>query len=215
MIKLVLFNGPPRSGKDTSRGMVEAFSRRPFTSIRLDFKDTLLNSIDYRYILQDDRPYEDIKASTPELRKILIDFSEKVIKPNLGEDYFAKRFVETILAYKNSSTSPKLVLCADVGFDIEIDTILKQINPKDVYLIQLRRDGCSFLNDSRNYVKTTSLIENNVFHITNSSLKKLENDMLNIYEKIQKDASPKLTPSSFTKNTYKIKDTKYNFSFTG
>lgn len=167
MTKVVLFNGPPQSGKDTLRNYI----LYDYNAYDVDFKDGIFDAVNWRTLYETVYPdkalysYEEFKNET-NLRQFLIDFSEKVAKPLLGNDIFAKLFCNTI---KNHNTDRVNIfyVCADLGFNVELDTCIAEFGLDNILVIQLHRTGCSFDGDSRYYVDTayrgvkTLLVSNN------------------------------------------------------
>jgi hypothetical protein len=85
-------------------------------------------------------------------RKLQIELSERGLKTWTGDDAaFGKLAVrhidDAITPYGNN-----LFVCSDVGFGPEVDEIVAYFGSGRVLMIHLFRRGCSFANDSRDYV---------------------------------------------------------------
>lgn len=157
MIKVIGINGPPRVGKDTlASSLIAECQRPPYSELTvkvIPLKKGLFDTLNLNRILMedDDVQYEDIKERYPEARQLLINFSEKVIKPIMGNDYFAKYLVNNILLSKcEYLDTPLIVIVPDLGFDVEYDA-LKRTFGDNFTSVQLRRDGMTFVEDSRYY----------------------------------------------------------------
>lgn len=156
-MNFILFNGPPRSGKDTAAKIAfdhinqrktnilypvwEKFSfpnKRAFAGIM----GTECNQWGYVPFYEDHK--EDVIPSLGvSYRQWQIDVSEKFMKPLYGNDVFGR-----LLLNRSYPTKSFIHVVSDCGFQIECD-VLKDHN---VLLFQLYREGCSFENDSREYV---------------------------------------------------------------
>ena len=161
--KLIIFNGPPSSGKDEACKYIEKHSPRTVKHIMFKQKLTELTQMIYGVNSEwwNERYTESGKnIPRPELnglsqRNALIFVSETVIKPNLGNDYFGKATVKDIISFlKNIDTA----VVSDCGFIEEIDVIDKEpaIAKEDVLIVRCHRDGYDFSGDSRSYVDAES-----------------------------------------------------------
>lgn len=147
---ILLFNGPPGSGKDVCANYVA--EQHDF--IKLSFKEELIyETCKYYQVLFDwfMDGYEDRskKERKEELlggiskREALINVSENLIKPYQGKDYFGKCAAERIEKGKN-------YVFSDSGFVEEAKPL---INTNElVILVRLIRDNCDFSRDSRRYL---------------------------------------------------------------
>lgn len=185
-ITIICVNGPPRSGKDT----VGDFIRREaqfknkkilvmkFAQPIIDNVKRVLGISDYTFdvLMQGDkdRPMKELGYDIS-IRQLMINFSEDFIKPSLGKNWFAKN-----LAARIKKLDPKVisgVVVTDSGFQDEHDDFKEDLKDDfNVFLMQLRRDGCNFNNDSREYVYGPDMIaiENN------GTIKDLHNKIVEI-----------------------------------
>jgi len=150
--RIILFNGPPRSGKDTAASFI--YSSNPFIHwfrMSQPLKDMVaafftLNSTDAKVIEQ----HKDNKLPLlfdNTFRDLQIWFSEECAKPKFGKDVFgrlARRRVEQSLS--------SLYICSDCGFVEEAIPLLDLVGPKNILIVQIHRDGCDFTKDSRSYI---------------------------------------------------------------
>jgi len=148
---IVIFNGPPRSGKDTlSRLLVEHMDSRITApvleeSLSMPMRHAMFGLLGLTY---SDELYETLKPTiVPGLRvtgrQLMIDISESFLKPCYGQSVMARLLFDRIHEF------PGLVLVRDGGFQIEVDTLSEFIGAENVYVVRVSRDGCDFSNDSR------------------------------------------------------------------
>lgn len=146
--RLVLFNGPPRSGKDTASKILSELLGGPPVYWLADHLCTMVQRAHWldphpkAYEGVKDVPMPALEGKTP--RQARIAFAERYIKPTYGADFFAKRLHESM------PSTVKLKIIADLGFDEEM-RLLEQHHR--CVIVQLRREGCDFSNDSRKYVE--------------------------------------------------------------
>lgn len=157
---LVMLNGPPGSGKDyAAQVLMEAddltVSHHKFAAPLKQMAGALFNI--------NAKAVERLKSSIFDdfgvtLRQILIDMSEKWMKPCYGKDIFGK-----IAAYKIAEefqlvdteilSDRDLYVFSDCGFDAEVHHVLKLFGNENAILIRLHRDGCTYEGDSRSYIE--------------------------------------------------------------
>lgn len=148
--KIILLNGPPGCGKDTAADLIA----KDFGAIKLEFKDSLHREVCAHFGLNyaewirdyDDRelketPRADLGGRTP--RQAMIYVSEELLKPKFGDACFALRTLDRM-------RRDALHVVSDCGFQSEVDTMVR--SDFDVLVIKMRREGCSFAGDSRDYV---------------------------------------------------------------
>lgn len=158
----VLFNGPPRSGKDTLAEMLADHMDAqgvtlPVVQTSLSFP---LRIIAYAMCAQEgkrlDGPdYEEFKQTEfPTLgvngRQVMIDASEKFLKPTYGNDVMGRLLLNQLNA--PHGTKNKIVLVRDSGFQIEIDVLIQALGVANVRVVQVHREGTTFKGDSREWV---------------------------------------------------------------
>lgn len=170
--KVVLFNGAPNSGKDASAlimkelfgfGSIHAFKDELYKATAKHFDVDL----DKFIVMARDRVLKETKTRilnhkkgmsllqkikfffkslftmvglTP--REALIFVSEKIIKPQHGNDFFGKQLANTINLSKGD-----MFFIPDSGFVDELRPLVEA--GYDVHVIRIHRDGTSFENDSR------------------------------------------------------------------
>lgn len=166
-MKLLLLNGPPRSGKDhAARMLVETDAincpvlfDRMSAPLKLAFAGFM--GVPYDDYLNVE-PYEGAKGNPilifknhMSYREWQIWFSEECCKPKLGETIFTKLLLMRLQDYSMEYPSG-LVVIPDCGFQIEIDTLISEFPPSDIALWRIHRSGTSYDGDSRSYVTTTN-----------------------------------------------------------
>lgn len=178
-MKIVLFNGPPRSGKDTAAKFIWNKSLYPvFDRMSMPIKKAFAATIGVNInAFGEVERYEAIKEQiVPVLgvsyRQWQIDFSESFMKPLYGEAIFAELFIDRMRGHRKDS----LVLVPDCGFNVEYETLVDHYGTDNVLVIKIHRPGCTFDGDNRNYLKvdvnfTTAAECNYVGYITNIGTK--------------------------------------------
>lgn len=147
---IILFNGPPASGKDCA---ADYFKDKGYK--HLSFKYQLFKeTFKYFDVSEDwfmtDYDNRDVKERASvhlggfSRREAMIHVSENVIKPKRGLDYFGKMVAEEIDPNKD-------YVISDGGFSHELFPIINKIGAKNFVLVQLVRDGCDYSTDSRRY----------------------------------------------------------------
>lgn len=161
--KLIIFNGPPSSGKDEACKYIVKTSNRNVKHIM--FKQKLVQLTQFIFGVTNEwwepRYTEEGKnVKREELngfsqREALIFVSETVIKPTLGNDYFGKATVKDIVTFLSEVDAS---VVSDCGFIEEIDVINNEpsIDKEDVLIVRCHRDGYDFSGDSRSYVDAES-----------------------------------------------------------
>ena len=156
-VTVIIFNGPPGSGKDT---LVDALCSDPDLKVsKSSFKSPMfkvaiaLSGMTEEAFMQkyNDRdwkeaPWDELNGMSP--RAFMIKISEEWTKPTLGESRFGYLAVQSVNNAEN-----KIVLFSDGGFETEINTLKEAFGTDSVILVRLHRDGCTFDGDSRNYIE--------------------------------------------------------------
>lgn len=161
MTTSIIFNGPPLSGKDCAAG----YCVSEFGGQQLQMKDKLIELTKCVFDITDEKfdwyyQRENKERKFSELgdrsiREALICVSEEMVKPVLGKGYFGRAAANKLIDDLN--------FFSDGGF---VEELLPVVDRSDkTYIIQIKRDGHTFDNDSRDYVEHPDaelvVIENN------------------------------------------------------
>lgn len=152
-IKIILFNGPPRSGKDTASDFAMNILGNDAAKYR--FAAPLKNAVHSMFGFKDvseehfnsvkDVPNDAFYGLTP--RQAYIWLSESVVKPKFGHDFWANVAVTSIKQLRRP-----VVVVSDCGFVEEANVLIKAFGKRNVAIVHLERSGTSFANDSRSYI---------------------------------------------------------------
>lgn len=159
----IIINGPPRSGKDTISSHIcekyDAIGHRFAGPLKRMVHDAyhLYNLTEEHFDRCKDEPSEHFLGKTP--REVYIAFSELYMKPMYGMAIWGE-----MVAKKIATFGEGLHVVPDGGFDYEIEPI-REVSP--VKIIQLRRPGFDFSNDSRGYLSNPDLVVSNSLDIPN------------------------------------------------
>lgn len=156
---ILLFNGPPGSGKDTAASICELFFRRNSIKVR-GFKFAhvlkagvhtslgLTVPVDAYEGAKKDKVSDDFFGYTP--RQAYIKHSEEYMKKVYGEDVFAEILAKTLEHHAKQGL--QVALISDCGFDVEVNKISIRFKYNQCRLFRINRLGCTFKNDSRSYL---------------------------------------------------------------
>ena len=192
---VVGFNGPPRCGKDTLASLLakEIESRHQTIPVMETSLSTPLREVAYKLIGLDYQeessmlPYEEFKPTFfPQLqstgREILIDVSERFLKPCYGQDIMAKLWLSSLPEWVYDSHC--VVMIRDSGFQCEINPIIERVGPMNFLVVKVLRDGFdSFEGDSREWVQHPALEMNTVIH-NSGTLDDLRTEAARLYGRL-------------------------------
>lgn len=169
-MKVILLNGPPRAGKSTAANML---ARELPGSAIIGFSHHLKRMTHGVYLGRAgwgmDPDAFDASKSEPlamlsgkSWRQIYIHYSEQVIKPLHGKEWFGDQFLK---AARESGADT--VIVPDSGFVQEAERVVREVGAQNVRLVRLYKDGCSFLGDSRDYIslKHLGVVENEITNV--------------------------------------------------
>jgi len=172
--RVLILNGPPRSGKDTlssllfRSGMFQNLTRGSFKRPLQDIAAAVLGMSLEKFMLD----YEKIKDLPCEngfpmtVRELMIKISEDWIKPIAGKRYFGDLELKRVSAaeefksnYFGTDHNPYAVKVAgttvvytDGGFGEEVLPFIESLGPENVHIVRIHRKGHTFDMDSRTYL---------------------------------------------------------------
>ena len=148
---IVIFNGPPASGKDEAASLYkEMFGFEALSFKHQLFKETIeFFGVDKKWFMQgyNDREQKEVvehALGDHSRREAMIHVSENVMKPKKGLDYFGKLVAEEI-----EDGIPYAV--ADGGFVEELEPLIERVGRENIVIVQITRDGHDYSSDSRRY----------------------------------------------------------------
>lgn len=158
---IVAFNGPSQSGKDTladflvdhmdAQGVDAPVFRE---SLSMPLRKIAYAMAGWRGQL-DGPSYEDFKRAKFIAfggitgRQLMIDVSEKFLKPTYGVEIMAQMLIDR---HAGLALNNKVILIRDTGFQLELEPLIRWVGVKNIRVVQVHRNGCSFEGDSREWV---------------------------------------------------------------
>ena len=190
-IKYVIFNAPPRSGKDTVKKMMEDWilynvKGEVITTI-MTFSDVLKESCCSIYSIswpewvdrydsdEKDVPWDRLFGLTQ--REAMIKLAESHLKPLHGDDVMVKLFLQSVEYLFDEVEVPVIVFC-DVGFQNEYDTFINEVGSDNAVIIYIERDGCDYSFDSRSHVHAGQVISNTIKNNSDIGQLRMTSDMM-------------------------------------
>jgi len=148
---IVIFNGPPGSGKDEAA----SYFKENFGFGNLSFKYQLFRETIEHFGVnagwfmegyddreQKERPHEILNGLSR--REAMIYISEEILKPKHGKSYFGECVASEIEDGINYAI-------ADGGFVEELEPLIERVGAENIVIVQLTRAGHDYSNDSRRY----------------------------------------------------------------
>lgn len=159
---IVLLNGPPSCGKDTTADFlvangehdIPAFAGASLPYSKHEFKSKLISlACEIADITREqweemytrkgkETPNALLNGASP--RQFLIHISEYVIKPLMGDLYFGRIAARKLLDGVN--------VFSDSGFLSEALALMEGVPLENVLVVKIKRPGCTFAGDSRDYL---------------------------------------------------------------
>lgn len=187
---IVAFNGPPRSGKDTMAEMLANHMDRMGVGMLVVPESLSMPLREIAYAMSgwvgatDGPNYEQFKTTVfPAFgvtgRQLMIDVSEKFLKPTYGIEIMAQ-----LLRARNEGIGPAVLLIRDSGFQIEIDPLIQWVGADNLHVVNVLRDGTSFEGDSREWVhhsKVTAYANNGTLDDLATEAGRLYGRLVNTY----------------------------------
>lgn len=149
---VVIFNGPPGSGKDESTGFCVDMLEPAY---HMMFKEKLFELVLSIFNIPNDEFFElynnretknepTCKLNGFSPREAMIYVSETIIKPNFGKDYFG------LIAAENMDRHG-IYFYSDGGFEEELKPVYEECDGH-MLIVRLHREGCDYKEDSRGYI---------------------------------------------------------------
>lgn len=165
-MKLILFNAPPKTGKDeTTEFICSKFNN----AVHFEFKKKLFELTKLIYSVTDEQwdslytrenkelPSNLLRGKSP--REALIYVSETIIKPTMGYSYFGDAAADMV-----QNTGAYLSVFSDSGFVQELLPMMNRFGVENILIIRIHMDGVDFTGDSRKYLPD-SLVSDYGFNI--------------------------------------------------
>ncbi|CAH9014623.1 putative ATP-binding protein [Vibrio phage 277E43-1] len=208
MLKVIVFNAPPRSGKEVAaKAVMKCINTLDSNLVahHREFKDELFkvaaNALDISvedFLRDYDSKVKDVVAS-----KYLFNVDENTwwkdvpiydvngklyskrewlihVSENVVKPSFGKDAFGKM--FVNSLPKEGVVAVSDGGFPEEIKPVIDHVGAENITIVRIHREGCDFSNDSRNYL-TQGMFEDKIAFLdieNNSTLDKFEADVVHI-----------------------------------
>jgi hypothetical protein len=151
--KLIILNGPPRSGKDTAAHAIwRTVENSKIIRMSAPLKDGLRTIFD---MTDDEAAWLEENKEKPSAvlnghswREAQIMLSETHLKTTYGRDVFGRIFTR-----KLQRCASDVVINSDAGFEYEWAEPLRLVKPINALLIKIHRPGHNYEADSRNYIE--------------------------------------------------------------
>lgn len=156
MPKIIILNGPPRCGKDTAAiavtknlkeyGCVHMKISQPLKDIArgvFGLPNNQLEATKFTVIAGHPCSYVDAQIQT-------YQYLSKVY----GADWLGQALVNKI----NATEFPYIVL-SDGGRPADINPLIREYGPRNLMIIQIMREGCSFSGDIRSYISASPEVQ--------------------------------------------------------
>lgn len=154
---IILFNGPPGTGKDCAADYFKELGFKHLSFKYQLFKETIKYfKCDEEWFMRgyNNRSEKEMPSSVLggfSRREAMIHVSEEIIKPKRGLDYFGKLVADEIDVEKD-------YVISDGGFVHELLPVVEKVGTENFILVQLTRNGHDYSTDSRRYFQGVSLI---------------------------------------------------------
>lgn len=145
---IVFLNGPPGCGKDTAaNALVTAFNAFHY-KMSYPLKAAIPAFLGMKH-----EELEKVKDQPtmfgPTYRQMQIAMSEQFAKPLMGKAIFGHI---AVMNMRKHMSVDRVMVISDCGFVDEIIPIVDWVGHRNCLIVQIRRDGHDFTNDSRSYI---------------------------------------------------------------
>ncbi|EPX84023.1 hypothetical protein [Salipiger mucosus] len=172
MQQLVMFNGPPRAGKDTAgeicRSLIGDMAHADFVKFTTSIKNAAHQELGLAgdaHAFEDlkDTPLSEFRGMSP--REFYIDKSER-LRAEHGYDIVARLLVRSL-----ETVDADIVVNTDLGMDYEADHLIRHFGAENTTLVRIHRDGHTFDDDCREFVYRDDV---DSFDVSNTSFEDFE-----------------------------------------
>lgn len=227
---IVIFNGPPASGKDEAASLYkEQFGFGNLSFKYQLFKETIAHfGVDENWFMEgyEDRDIKEKKEfalGDRSRREAMIHVSEDIIKPKNGKSFFGWKVSKEIEEGVHYAV-------ADGGFVEELVPLIEKVGAENIVVVQITREGHDFSTDSRRYFNGNLIKEYIINHTTkidktfvleqklpnintyrihnNGSVRNFHNILIEIYNELNEEFKLDSTNGQITEST----DTEHNQS---
>ena len=151
---IILLNGPPRSGKDTAAEFITLMvGNSKVQHIKMSRPMKAALRLIFGFTMAEVRELEENKdqGNGPEFadlsyREMQIKLFEH-LKETYGPEVLGRIFIR-----HDRHTMKRHTVVSDAGLSVEIEPIVEAYPYKEIGLIQIRRPGCNFDDDIREYI---------------------------------------------------------------
>jgi hypothetical protein len=159
--KLILFNGPRHSGKDTA----SIYCHQKYGAHHFKFSYPMKAGIKTMFSLSDEQVdyLETIKTEPSELLfgksyvECQISLSEEWFKVKWNNKIFGMLAVNYLKGQINKNPEQNFYVCSDSGFSSEAYPVADLFGAENVLLVKIQRPGKTFDGDSRSYIELDNI----------------------------------------------------------
>ncbi len=170
MPKIVILNGPPRCGKDTAAIAVTK-SLKDCGCVHMKISQPLKDIARGVFGLSN-KQLEATKFSVLSGHPCSYVDAQIQIYQHLSK-IFGASWLGKALVHKINATEFPYIVLSDGGRPADITPLLLEYGPKNLMIIQIMREGCSFSGDIRSYISASADVQ----------IKPIINDNKEAYEK--------------------------------
>lgn len=186
--KLILWNGPRHSGKDTAALYCEAELKAHHFKMSAPIKAAIRAMFD---LCDEEVEYlEKIKTESSFILfgrsyvETQISFSESWAKRLFDPWVFGRLAAIRIRNHMRKNPEQGLYVCSDSGFTTEAESVIDIFGKKNTMLVKIHRDGKTFAGDSRSYidiegVRTVKLVNNGTVEEYHKTVNDLVSNWIN------------------------------------
>lgn len=152
MAKIIVFNGPPRCGKDTAAETVVNYFGSDFVS-HLKFSTPLkeiVSSVTGQEHAAMEEIKDDAKVFSGTYRELQIGVFQAL------SQVFSSQWLGEVLVHKITREPNDLIVCSDGGRTEELLPLFRRGH--EIMVVQILRDNCHFGYDIRGYISSPKAV---------------------------------------------------------